>query len=612
MCPKGILLTAAAIVVMAASASGQLYYGTDGPIPLKIDSSKVAVKFDASITPFAREQLIASIDRIDQELDDDHMIDGFNAFSLVSAVGYEGFLDSLDAIAGIYLVEPYYLAQIDSPMVVGETFCVAFDTTLTYDQIDSINASFKVVVDHELFGMPKVYLLRNTDSSGYRVLELANTYHDWVQVTYAHPEFGVRVVKCSYKVYDYYHPYQLHTKKVIGQFNIKSVWDFAGLDDPIIVAVLDDGIISHEDLPASRILEGYDFSSYDDTTTPGPAVAHGMGCAGIIASSHTTDSLEGLQTSSGVLSLDSHVKILPVKVFYDNGWGTFGSQVAEAVSYADTMGADVLSNSWGFARPDFEEPVLTDALQRAFMNGRNGRGCPVIFAAGNGATSYPNKVAYPAKLWSCFAVGATDLDDYRWYYSQYGPELDIVAPSGNVNLQGDVWTLDQMGNLGWNPSVAVTWDCPSVASNDKDYDCKFGGTSAACPVVSGIAALLLARNPNLNSERIYYILRMSAVTDLDWGSITAPNNEYGYGRVDAFRAMLAITRGDANNDDHVNLADASYIINYAFKGGPPPKPDEGTGDANCDGLVDLSDAIFVINYVFKGGPEPAICFEYDY
>ena len=130
--------------------------------------------------------------------------------------------------------------------------------------------------------------------------------------------------------------------------------------------------------------------------------------------------------------------------------------------------------------------------------------------------------------------------------------------------------------------------------------------------MSGIASLLLARNPNLNSERIYYVLRMSAVTDLDWGSITPPNNEYGYGRADAFRAMLAITRGDANSDDGVNIADATYIVSYAFKSGPPPKPDKGTGDANCDGLVDISDAIFVINYIFKGGPEPAICFEYDY
>jgi len=152
----------------------------------------------------------------------------------------------------------------------------------------------------------------------------------------------------------------------------------------------------------------------------------------------------------------------------------------------------------------------------------------------------------------------------------------------------------------------ITWDC------NANYNCHFGGTSAASPIVSGIASLLIARDPSLTVDEIYDVLRYSAVTDLDWGSIDPPDLEFGWGRVDALRAMLAIARGDANNDGTVNNSDQAYIVDYVFKSGPGPKPDRRTADANCDADINVGDALYIINYVFKGGPAPPICFEYDY
>lgn len=120
----------------------------------------------------------------------------------------------------------------------------------------------------------------------------------------------------------------------------------------------------------------------------------------------------------------------------------------------------------------------------------------MIFASGNGGTSFPGQVGYPAKLPFVLAVGATQLNDYRWSYSQYGSTLDLVAPSGNTNFNGDVWTMDQMSSLGWNPTESS--NCPP-GSNDQDYDCHFGGASAACPLVAGTAALLLAKDSTLSA-----------------------------------------------------------------------------------------------------------------
>ena len=61
--------------------------------------------------------------------------------------------------------------------------------------------------------------------------------------------------------------------------------------------------------------------------------------------------------------------------------------------------------------------------------------------------------------------------------------------------------------------------------------------------------------------------------------------------------------GDANDDTGVDVGDAVYIVNYAFKGGAAPDP-LIAGDANRDGGVNVGDAVFLINYVFKGGPPP--------
>jgi hypothetical protein len=62
--------------------------------------------------------------------------------------------------------------------------------------------------------------------------------------------------------------------------------------------------------------------------------------------------------------------------------------------------------------------------------------------------------------------------------------------------------------------------------------------------------------------------------------------------------------GDANADAKANVTDVIYLINYLFKGGPPPQPILTCGDIQCDGKVNVSDVIFMINYLFKGGPAP--------
>ncbi|MEW5795383.1 MAG: S8 family serine peptidase [Candidatus Zixiibacteriota bacterium] len=607
------------LVTLTTSARAQFYHGVDGPVAVRIDSTRVSVEPYDGFSTQDLEEAVASLERIIGVLEEEAP-SGFVVLSISNGAGLDQFLDTLQAVPGVELVEPYYRSETGMPLMVGNRFIAAFSESVSGSAIDSICDAFSVEIDHEIDGMPKVFLLRNTRASGLRMLNLANAYHELDQTLYSHPDFRAYIETTSYMLYDYYHNYQPQTKKVIGQFNSASVWDFAGIATPVTVALLDDGVDEHEDLPVSRILPGYDVGGaldidydHDYDPRPGQTVSHGMSTAGIVGASHTTESAGGAIPSSGVISIDPHVKILPIKIFNDEGnsIGVYVSDLVAAFTYSWTHGADILSNSWTYSDPaKAPEPALNHAIERATLFGRGGRGCPVIFASGNTTLLYPNPngVGYPAKLSYCFAIGAIGLDDYRRAYSRYGPELDMVAPSDDAS--NPVWALDQMGV--WGKNSIYFWDCPPAA-NDVDYNCHFGGTSAACPLASGTAALLLSKDPTLSAQAVYYILRNSADTSLAWGNITPGNWEYGYGRLDAFRAVLSLARGDANNDGSVTVGDVTFLIDFLFISGQnPPWPDLLLGDANCNGDVSVGDVSLLIDHLFvTSEPLPLPCFAYN-
>jgi hypothetical protein len=71
-----------------------------------------------------------------------------------------------------------------------------------------------------------------------------------------------------------------------------------------------------------------------------------------------------------------------------------------------------------------------------------------------------------------------------------------------------------------------------------------------------------------------------------------------------YTEIIDYTIGDANEDDVINASDIIYLVNYAFKSGPPPQPVIESGDVTCDGIVTASDIIALVTYIFKSGPEP--------
>jgi subtilisin family serine protease len=142
---------------------------------------------------------------------------------------------------------------------------------------------------------------------------------------------------------------------------------------------------------------------------------------------------------------------------------------------------------------------------------------------------HTNAVGYPASNPDTIAVGAsTDGGpggvEERSYYSQFGPELDVVAPSSGGGQ--DITTTDRMGAAGYSSS---------------NYTSTFGGTSSATPLVSGVVADMLACNPNLTAAQVRQALRDGA--DKIGPYLYSRNDYYGYGRVNLYNTLQLVCGG---------------------------------------------------------------------
>jgi hypothetical protein len=154
---------------------------------------------------------------------------------------------------------------------------------------------------------------------------------------------------------------------------------------------------------------------------------------------------------------------------------------------------------------------------------------------------------YPASYANSIAVGAATDCDLRSDYSGYAGHLDFVAPSnGGWN---DIATLDPVGEIGWTPD---------------DFKMNFGGTSAATPLAAGISALMLSVNPTLTVNEIRTIMH-NTCDQIGGVTYTAGTNlQYGYGRVNAVKAVQSAMPSLSINDVTINEGPAPGTVTAAF------------------------------------------------
>ncbi|MCK4365078.1 MAG: S8 family serine peptidase [Thermoplasmatales archaeon] len=255
-------------------------------------------------------------------------------------------------------------------------------------------------------------------------------------------------------------------------------WDTNQGSKTVKIAIVDTGIdYNHEDISGNYVSGGYDHVNGDND--PWDDNGHGTHCAGIAAA--VMDNNKGI---AGV----AQVEVMAEKVLGAGGSGG-SAGVAGGIDHAVSQGADVISMSLGSGSP-------SSAIENACNTAYNA-GVLLVAASGN---DYDNEVGYPAAHGSVIAVGATDTQDQRCAFSNYGDALELMAPGYRI--------------------------ISSTPGNNYE---KWSGTSMATPHVAGVAALAMSRYPNKDNV---WIRQKMIDTAKDLGP-AGWDIEYGYGLVDA-------------------------------------------------------------------------------
>ncbi|TYC02170.1 MAG: S8 family serine peptidase, partial [Kosmotoga sp.] len=243
--------------------------------------------------------------------------------------------------------------------------------------------------------------------------------------------------------------------------NLPAAWSQTTGSINVVVAVLDTGVrFDHPDLNGVFWDTGYDFVDDDlDPTDPGTdsepnALSHGTHVAGTIAAlSNNSTGVAGVNWGG-----TGGTKILPIRILGPNGGSSFN--VAQGIIYAVEHGAKVINMSIGSTSPSL-------AVEEACTYGYENE-VVLVAAAGNDNSG----LRYPAKYSETYAIGAVTYDWQRSYYSNYGSELDFVAPGGDMR-----YDLDDDGNV--DGVLSTSWSINS--GNGYFY---MQGTSMAAPHVS--------------------------------------------------------------------------------------------------------------------------------
>ena len=251
--------------------------------------------------------------------------------------------------------------------------------------------------------------------------------------------------------------------------------------DNLVVAVLDTGVdYTHEDLmenmwvrPATMApyhdnelgtiddLNG--FNAIDSAADPMDDNGHGTHCAGIIGA-------EG-ENNIGIAGVNWKVQIMPLKFMNSGGFGTTKDAI-EAINYVINrkkagVNVRIISASWGSTQ---KSRALGDVIRKAYEN-------DILFvaAAGNSSVDNDRTPHYPSSYPNVISVAALDRHDQLASFSNFGVKSVMIAAPG--------------------VDILSTW-------LGNEYEEK-SGTSMATPVVSGVAALILAKNPRMSVDDLH-------------------------------------------------------------------------------------------------------------
>jgi len=453
------------------------------------------------------------------------------------------------------------------PVMVSNRFVVRFGAGAPLMAVDSLNAAYRVAQYRETLRAGEV-VLEATARSPADPLELAAAYAASPLVQLAEPDFVGAIVSTGVAAAaDPLAGSQWHLQKI----RAPDAWTVTSGSPSVIIAVVEE-FAAEDTHPDLKVLGTWDAVSGTAIFPTSDNRRHATAVAGLAAAPANGIGVTGVCPACGLLLVRG-------------GSVDEGSYMADAVRWAAANGAWVINNSWSVVMPF---GTLEDAIKEAAQTGRGGKGIVIVQSMVNSAPASDPKdqdrcEGFPVNLDLTLAVASSTDQDVRGKNSSTGACLDLLAPGAGTHTTGQfagsqsywgVTSTDLPGTAGYNPGTGPTSaaeaTCPFLPDfSDDAYTKCFGGSSAAAPIVAGVAGLVLSVDPALTGDEVMDILRRTADkieyddagTPADCGddppnanvagyenpSLTAPcplvglawSFTHGYGRVNAFAAVQA-------------------------------------------------------------------------
>jgi subtilisin family serine protease len=478
---------------------------------------------------------------------------------------------------------------------------VQFMPGLGIAAVDAIATALGLAREQALAGIDNAYVFRVTSAAQANPIKLANYLSREAAVLIAEPNLVVATAPL-YRPKDPLYAQQWHLQSTSGQvlnanahIAAEAAWDITRGSRAVVIAIPDDAFdLNHPDLQGTgKIVAPLDLKHRDSLPMPSEAAEnHGTAVAGVALAE---------ETGSGVVGVAPGCSLMPIQTtgYLDD------ESVEQLFDWAITQGAAVISCSWSPAAVYFPLSLRQrNAITRAATQGRNGKGCVVVFSAGNANRPINGKIAergWPRNVlrgltdWlggfavhpDVITVAASSSLNKKAVYSNWGDQVSVTAPSNNAP---PVMALPDVGSVQSGPPVngalpgrgIVTCDRTGAAGyGGGDYTDSFGGTSSACPVVAGVAALVLSVNPDLEAWEVKQILQATADKIVDdgpdpqlglaYGRYDSKGHSrwFGYGKVNAQKAVKAALENSFQSRQLTQTVTASSDVTQ-------PIPDNGS------------------------------------